>query len=384
MTTARSLAVAGRILRQLSRDRRAVALVVVVPLVVMSLLAVVLRDDGATPKIVLETPGVLDLFARDMADGFDRVTDPGDRLEVVSLPPGTTRDEALRTGAVDAVLSFPATFLEDRVSGKASTVELHVEGSDPMRTGDVASRLAESLAKALEKMPRILPADCQAHCGDTIPAALPAVSEVRLFGGEIDESIDFFTPVLPPFFVFFFVFLLSGLTFLRERVSGTAERLLASPLGRSELVLGYVLGFLPAALVQATITILFARYALGGPWGGAIVVVATLLLALAAESLGVFMSAFAKSEFEVIQFVPMTILPQLLLAGVFWPVSELPSALQPLAYVFPLTYAVRAVRDAAIRGYGLVETWPDLAVLVAFTVLAVSLAALTVRRTIRG
>ncbi|MCZ7581963.1 MAG: ABC transporter permease [Deltaproteobacteria bacterium] len=132
---------------------------------------------------------------------------------------------------------------------------------------------------------------------------------VKVFGESIEEEMDFFTPVLPPFFAFFFVFILSGLTFLRERVDGTAERVLASPLHRGELVLGYVLGFLPAALLQATVVILFARFALGGPWGGWPVVLTVLLLTLVAECVGVFVSAFARSEFQVFQFIPVIILP---------------------------------------------------------------------------
>ncbi len=384
MNLRRSSAVAKRLLRQIRRDRRAVALVVVVPVVVMALLSVVLAKDDTPPLLVLDTPGTLDLFRRDMAAGLERVEDPDDRLEVTTLPNGADPDEALRRREIDAILRFSPTFLEDRVEGKTSYVELHIEGADPMRAAEIGARLQASLSLALERMPRLLPADCQAHCGDTIPVALPEVETRRLYGDGLDEAIDFYTPVLPPFFVFFFVFLLSALTFLRERVSGTAERLLASPLSRGELVLGYVLGFLPPALIQAAITILFARYALGGPWGGVAVVLATILLALAAECLGVFVSAFARTEFEVIQFVPMVLLPQLLLAGIFWPVHELPELIQPVSLIMPLTFAVNAVRDAAIRDATVLDVAPDLLVLVGMSAAAIVLASFSVKRTVRG
>ncbi len=192
--------------------------------------------------------------------------------------------------------------------------------------------------------------------------------------------MDFFTPVLPPFFVFFFVFVLSGLSFLRERLNGTAERILASPLNRSELVSGYILGFFPAAMVQAAVVMLFARYVLSGLWGGWIAVIVVFLLCLVAECLGVFISAFARSEFQVLQFIPLVILPQVLLCGIIWPIDTFPDWLRITAYCFPLTYAVEAIRDVAIRGFGILDVWQDLAMLIAFTILGTTLAALSVRR----
>lgn len=377
----RSLAIAARLLQQLIHDRRALALVLVAPVLIMGLLAIVLEDDGAPPTLAVYATGTTALFVRDIEDNLRDVEDPDDRLEIVILDDGVSPEDAVRRGLVDAVMAFPPDFIEQRVSGESAQVDLHLDGSDPMATADIAARLRASLSDALTGLPKLLPADCAAHCGDTIPDRQPEVEIERLYGDDIDDAVDFFVPVLPPFFVFFFVFLLSGMAFLRERTSGTAERLLASPLTRGELVLGYVLGYLPAALVQAIITIGFARWALGGPWGGWPVIVAVLLLALAAECLGVFISAFARTEFQVVQFIPLVILPQLLLAGIFWPISDFPRWLQPFAHAMPLSWAVNAVRDAAIRRLPASATLGDLGLLLLFAVVSVGLAALTVRRT---
>jgi ABC-2 type transport system permease protein len=235
---------------------------------------------------------------------------------------------------------------------------------------------------AVGEFPKFMEVDCPLHCADTIPDSPPEMETIKVHGDEIEENMDFFIPVLPPFFVFFFVFLLSGLAFLRERGSGTAERLLASPLGKAELVTGYVLGFLPPALVQSTVVILFSLFVLGGPWGGWALVASVLLLCLVAECLGVFVSAFARTEFQVFQFIPLMILPQLLLSGIIWPVCDFPEWLKPVAYCLPLTYAVEAVRDAAIRGFGFDQLWQHLAALAGFVVLGIALASLSVRRTL--
>ncbi len=377
----RVLAIARRLMEQLLADRRAVALVLGMPVVIMTLLAAVLSNPEKIPKVAVRASGTTELFVRDIEQRLGDVEDPDSRVEVVVLPDEVETPDAIRRGLADAVLQFPPDFLEQRVSGKRGQVDLHLDGADPMRSAQIGKRLQESVGEAITGLPKMLPADCPGHCGDTIPDAAPELELRRLHGDHIDDDVDFFTPVLPPFFVFFFVFLLSGLAFLRERVDGTAERILASPLGRGELVLGYVLGFLPAALVQGLVTVLFARYALGGPWGGWPVVAAILLLALAAECFGVFVSAFARSEFQVIQFVPMFILPQLLLSGIFWPVSELPGWLRPLSVALPLTHAVDAVRDAAVRQLPGVETLDSLGILLGFTALAIVLAAFSIRRT---
>ena len=382
MSAARVFAIAGRLIRQLLRDRRATFLILFVPILIMTLLTVLLRTEDQPPKLAISASGTVSLFLNSLEDMLENPEDPSLAFELVKLSEGITPSEAIRQGNVDAVLCFPDRFLEQRASGKRSALKLTIHGADPMRTADIFSRLKKAVPSALSDMPTFLPPDCAPHCADTIPSAPPDIELVKLYGRQVREMMDFYTPVLPPFFVFFFVFLLSGLTFLRERVSGTAERILASPLRRTELVCGYVLGFLPAALVQAALIIGFARYALGGPWGGWTVIVAVLLMTLVAECMGVFVSAFARSEFQVIQFIPIVILPQVLLCGMIWPITTMPGWLKVFAYAMPLTYAVQAIRDTAIREAAFAGALPELAVLALFVVAGLVLASASVRRVI--
>ncbi len=382
MNITRILAISGRLMRQLIRDKRASVLVIFAPLLIMSLLAVILKSDDNPPRVAIKA-GIGNMMITDsMTSMLSKPDELGSGFIVETIPDGVSPERAIKSDIVDAVLIIPDEFINERADGKRSKLTLVLEGADPMQTASIFSRFRKTIPDTMGSVPKFLPADCDPHCVDTIPDGPPAIEIEKIYGKDIEDTIDFFIPVLPPFFVFFFVFLLSGLSFLRERVGGTAERLLASPLARSELVCGYVLGFFTPALIQAAIVILFAKFVLGGPWGGWIVVLTTFLLCLVAECLGVFVSAFARSEFQVFQFIPIIILPQLLVCGIVWPIKGFPDWLKIIAYCFPLTYAVEAVRDVALRGFGFMDVWHDLAVLTLFAIFSVTLAAFSVRRAV--
>lgn len=382
MNPSRIYTIAGRIMRQILRDRRACALIILAPLLIMTLLAVILKTDANPLRIAVHSGMENFIITITISNFLESAGEDGSGFTTVSLPDDTLPEEAIKKGLADAVLIIPDDFIQQRASGKRSGFNLVLEGADPMRTASIFSRLRKAVPESLSGMPKIIPAGCPSRCAELIPSAPPEIKVSKIYGQEIDETTDFFTPVLPPFFVFFFVFILSGLSFLRERTGGTAERLLASPLKRPELVCGYILGFLPPALIQAAIVILFARYILGGPWGGWTTIATTFLICLVAQCLGVFISAFARSEFQVFQFIPIIILPQTLLCGIIWPISGFPVWLKVTAYIFPLTYAVNAIRDTVIRGLGFTAVWQDMAILLLFTIASVTLAALSVRRAV--
>ncbi len=382
MKMSMATAVAGRLMRQLIRDRRACALIILAPLLIMTLLAVIIKSDDSAPAVAISAGADNFLIVSAMSSILEKSDEIGSGFIIKTLPPETTPENAVRSGIVDAVLVIPDSFIPDRASGKKSSLTLVLDGADPMRTAAIFSRFRKTIPDSMSDIPKFVPAGCDPKCLDSVPDGPPSIQIEKIYGKDIDETTDFFTPVLPPFFVFFFVFLISGLSFLRERTGGTAEKLLASPLKKPELVAGYIIGFMLPALVQASIVILFSRYVLGGPWGGWVVVITTLLLCLVAECLGVFVSAFARSEFQVMQFIPIIILPQALLCGMIWPVSGFPVWLRPAAYIFPLTYAVDAIRDTAIRGLGFSAVWHDIIILIIFTVISTTLAAVSVRRVI--
>jgi ABC-2 type transport system permease protein len=189
-------------------------------------------------------------------------------------------------------------------------------------------------------------------------------------------------PVYIALLAMFFVFLLTCVSFLRERSQGTMERLLATPATRLEIVLGYMLGLGRFALAQVSVILFFTIWALkihylGSLW---LLVVVVALLALVGVSLGMLASAFARNEFQVVQFIPLLIFPQVLLGGTVWAVEEMPQMLRPFAYLLPLTYANWALRDVMLKGFGLADIWPNLLLLCLFVIVLTGLGVLTMRR----
>lgn len=197
-----------------------------------------------------------------------------------------------------------------------------------------------------------------------------------------DIVLDQIAPALLATMSFFFSFLLTGISFLRERSQGTMERLMASPVSRPSIVFGYLLGFFLFALVQTLVIVLFTVYALGVNYVGDLwqVFVFQVVAITVAVNLGIFVSTFARNEFQMVQFIPLIIIPQIFLCGVIWPVTQMPDYLQWFSAVLPLTYAVDGLRGIMLYGDSLGGVALELVVLAGFAIVASLLAALTLRR----
>jgi ABC-2 type transport system permease protein len=193
---------------------------------------------------------------------------------------------------------------------------------------------------------------------------------------------DRFGPILLGVFPFIVMFIVTSVGTLRERTSGTLERLMTTPLGKLDLLLGYALAFGITALVQAavvgTIALTWLGLDLQGPTWTLFLV--TLLDAWLGMALGLFASAFARTEFQAVQFMPAFALPQLLLAGLFVPREQMSTALRWAADVMPLSYAVEAMQELTRHG-GVTDTLArDVAVIAGCALLALILGAATLRR----
>ena len=178
------------------------------------------------------------------------------------------------------------------------------------------------------------------------------------------------------------MFLITSVATLRERSGGTLERLLALPMGKADFLLGYGLAFGLAATVQAVVVSVVAFGPLGldiaGPvWAATVIAV---LVAVLGSSLGLFVSAFAATEFQAVQFMPALIIPQLLLCGLLGPRDTLPRALELVSDVLPLSYAVDAMRQLTTSATLTADFWRDVAVVGGFVVGALVLGSATLRR----
>ncbi len=270
----------------------------------------------------------------------------------------------------------------DVAAGAAPTIRVLTPGIDPAVDGSHLGTVQRVVATALSGS-----------------RPLPTIEHEQVFGSSEGDYLDAFAPALVGYFAFFLVFVLTGVSFLRERIGGTLERLLATPIRRSEIVAGYGLGFGLFATLQVALIMGFSLGHLDVPATGplpaftiglgianagspALAFLVALLLALGSVNLGIFISTFTSSEFQVLQFIPIVIVPQGLLGGIFWPVSSLPDALEPLARAMPLTYAVEGLREVLIKGsdLGSPTLQLDVGVLAAVVVLLVVLATATIRR----
>ena len=182
-------------------------------------------------------------------------------------------------------------------------------------------------------------------------------------------------------FPFVLMFVITSITMLRERTTGTLERLMTLPISKLDLLLGYGLAFALVATVQALITATAAFGLLGLDVEGSVVVVVAfaVLNALLGMSLGLFASAFAQTEFQAVQFMPAFVLPQFLLCGLLVPRDQMAPLLEWISYALPLTWAVDGLQRA-VAGGDAGRVLLDAAIVIGVTVLALSLGAATLRR----
>ncbi|QHE69265.1 ABC transporter permease [Rhodococcus sp. WAY2] len=181
---------------------------------------------------------------------------------------------------------------------------------------------------------------------------------------------------------FVVMFLVTSIAMQRERTSGTLERLLTTPLGKLDLLGGYAAAFSTAAAAQAALACAVAFGFLGLDTEGSVswVLLIAVLNAILGVALGLLCSAFARTEFQAVQFMPVIVVPQLFLCGLLVPRDQLPTWLEWSSNVLPLSYAVEALQQVATHPGTTGIMWRDLTVVAAFALLALSLGAATLRR----
>jgi ABC-2 type transport system permease protein len=183
-------------------------------------------------------------------------------------------------------------------------------------------------------------------------------------------------------FPFIIMFLLTSIAMLRERTSGTLERLLASPVGKVDLLFAYGLAFGLAATVQASVAAALAYWLLGlqtaGPMG--LVILIAVANAVLGVALGLLCSAFARTEFQAVQFMPVVVIPQILLCGLFVPRDQMAGWLEGVSNVMPMSYSVEALLEVGAHTEPTGLMWRDLAIVVGIVLVALALGATTLRR----
>ncbi|MET0726513.1 MAG: ABC transporter permease [Leifsonia sp.] len=196
------------------------------------------------------------------------------------------------------------------------------------------------------------------------------------------DTFDTIGPAMLALFPFVIMFVVTSIATLRERRSGTLERLLAMPLGKGDFILGYTLAFGLLAIAQAAIAVAFAVWVCGLEIEGSIWLLLAVALAdaILGTALGLLASAFARTEFQVVQFMPAFVFPQILLGGIFLPRDQLPEGLEVISDFLPLSHAIDALNAVAGDTESTEWIWGQIAIIAAFIVGSIVLGSITLRR----
>ena len=365
MSAHRVAAITKRLLQQFRRDRRTLALLFVAPIVILGLLGYLIRGSASAPSVGVANEDQ-DPLGGMVASALGRSS-----LISTTTIQASDGDAKLKDGSFVAYIVFPSDFSQKAKAGNI-TPEVHLEGSQPGTIAPVLQALQQAMGSVASQGPA------------QVIRFQPKVT--YLYGGPDLDRLDYFGAAFIGLIVFFLVFVITIVSFLNERSQGTLERLMASPLRRGEIVLGYMLGFTVLALVQSAEVQIFSLAILKVHNQGNVLLIFGMeaLMAVAAVNLGIFLSMFARSEFQAVQFIPLVIVPQFILSGILFPVAAEPKPLQVISDVLPLTYAVNGLRDIMLKGADL--TWPslqlDAGVVAGFCVLLIVAGTATLRRRI--
>lgn len=355
----RTLAIAKKVMKELFRDKRTLAMMFIAPVFIMWLMNLMFSASTAV-NVKLATQDLPTSLVTKMDD-----------LDHVSVQTYNDIDQAKKDLAdekVDAVISY-----------KDGDYQVDYANTDASKTAMIRQVLRTSIAS--EGSNQLIARVKQALPQLNLEAKAPEIKESYQYGDENTSLLTSMIPVLIGFVVFFFVFLISGMALLKERTSGTLERLLATPVKRSEIVYGYMLSYGLVAILQTSVVVLAAIWLLDVEVVGNIfnVIIVNVVLALVALAFGSLLSTLAKSEFQMMQFIPLVIMPQLFFSGII-PLSSMGDWAQTVGKFLPLTYSGDAMRQIILYGRGIGDVLPNISVLLIFLVILTILNIVGLRR----
>ncbi len=378
MSIGRTLTVTKRIFRGLRNDWRSLVMMFIAPVFAILVFGVAFSADvnGVTVAVVNQDEGYQippSTVPVSVADAIVANLDT-DVLTVREVATEAEAEDMVRRGDAYGMIVFPEHFtgniyqkqLDPMLSADAA-VRMELDRSNVSVANTILKEVSEAMVKTSESM--------------GVEAPVTVDSSQAVYARDASFR-DFSVPGLMAFIIFILTFVLTLLTFVNERTSGSLSRLSATPLKETELVMGYALAFSAIAVVQtimilAIIVGLFKVMAVGS------ILLAFLVMAVLSVfslSLGILLSSVAKSEAQAIQFLPIVALPVFLLGNIFWPVEGIPVWMRPLSYAIPPSYAVSAIRAVMLRGWGLDKVWVDLVALAGFSIACLALSVLLLRR----
>ena len=355
----RTIAIAKKVFKELLRDKRTFALMFIAPILIMWLLNIVFSAD-TTENVRI---GVVDVPTK--------VEEVMKNVDNVSLEGITTKEEAekkLKDGQIDTVIYY-----------KDNKYEVTYANTDSVKTAQARQVLKASLTGAeikgfIETIQKVNP-------NLALTKQKPEITESYNYGSGDTTFFNKIAPIIIGYISFFFVFLISGIALLKERTSGTLDRLLATPVKRSEIIFGYTISYGILAIMQTIVITLSAIYLLKIEVAGSLVyvIIVNMLLALGALALGMLLSTAAKSEFQVMQFIPLVIIPQMFFSGIV-SVENMGKVAVYISKVLPVTYSGDGLSKIILEGKTLLDIKGDIIILTIFFVVLITLNIIGLKR----
>ena len=283
-------------------------------------------------------------------------------------------ESSVKNGKSRGFIIFPSNFTYDALIKKYLHLELKLDGAEPQAAMAIKAVLSSSLSRLFIN-----------KFGESVFYIDEYYYNNPDGTDKVIDSISYFMPAILSFVIFFFSFLLTMLSFIREKKQGTMERILNSPVNRAEIILGYILSFSILGVIEASVILITAIFI----FNAQIYITLPILLqtylivyivVLTALGTGIFLSTLAKTEFHILQFIPLVIIPIMLLSGVWAPIETLPEWLRPISVVIPLTYANNALRSMLLHGESLINILSDFGILTAIACLMIFLGIITFKR----
>lgn len=387
------LAISKKVFLELLRDKRTLILLFMAPVFIMWLMNAAFSANTETN---------VSIAAVDVSDSIVKSLDDVEHIKAKDYKTESKANESLKDEKVDAVLIFK----------DENDYQVTYANTDPGKTNLTRQVITSTLKQAqiqdlIENFKKAQEASAQAvkkaqsqsgnlQAGDSNEVNIDQaeteeidssqgddinLSEQYIYGDEDTTFFTKMTPILMGFFVFFFVFLISGMALLKERTTGTLDRLLATPVKRSDIVYGYMLAYSFIAALQTVVIVLSTIWLLDLEVLGNIgdVIIVNILFALVALAFGLLLSTLAKSEFQMMQFIPLIIIPQLFFSGII-PLDSMTGWMQSIGKVFPLYYAGNALSKIVLNGTSIVYLGNDLLVLSLFLVILTILNIVGLKR----
>lgn len=376
------LAISKKVFLELLRDKRTLILLFIAPVFIMWLMNAAFSANTETN---------VSIAAVDVSDSIVKSLDDVEHIEAKDYKTESKANEALKDEKVDAVLIFK----------DENDYQVTYANTDPGKTNLTRQVITSTLKQAqiqdlIENLKKAQSQSGNLQAGESNEVNIDQaeteeidssqgddinLSEQYIYGDEDTTFFTKMTPILMGFFVFFFVFLISGMALLKERTTGTLDRLLATPVKRSDIVYGYMLAYSFIAALQTVVIVLSTIWLLDLEVLGNIgdVIIVNILFALVALAFGLLLSTLAKSEFQMMQFIPLIITPQLFFSGII-PLDSMTGWVQSIGKVLPLYYAGHALSKIVLNGTSIVYLGNDLLVLSLFLVILTILNIVGLKR----